>query len=131
MAQMPIELILTRHLAATLSTPVFLVDPEGTLVFYNEAAEVILGVRFDETGEMPAGEWATVFTPTDDAGLPLAPDALPLAITLRQSRPTHASLRIRGLDGVARRIGVTAFPLIGQTERLVGAVAIFWEERAP
>src|SRR6185503_161023 len=43
----PIERILVRHLGSRLSVPLFLVDTEGTLVFYNEAAEGLLGRRFD------------------------------------------------------------------------------------
>jgi hypothetical protein len=34
---------------------------------------------------------------------------------------------IQGLDQVRRHIEVTAFPLIGQAGRHLGAVAIFWE----
>jgi hypothetical protein len=59
----PIQIILTRQLAGYLSVPAFLVDPKGTLLFYNEPAEVLLGRRFDETGAMPAEEWATIFAP--------------------------------------------------------------------
>ena len=55
----PIQIILTRQLAGYLSVPTFLVDPNGTLLFYNEPAEVLLGRRFDETGAMPAEEWST------------------------------------------------------------------------
>jgi hypothetical protein len=39
----PIQIILTRQLAGYLSVPTFLVDPNGTLLFYNEPAEVLLG----------------------------------------------------------------------------------------
>ena len=96
MAQYPIELILTRQLASQLATPVFIVDANGTLVFYNEAAEGILGLRFDETGAMPASEWAKTFTPRDAAGRPLAPESLPLIIALRDQRPAHADSAGRG-----------------------------------
>jgi PAS domain-containing protein len=127
MAQKEIEVILTRQLASYLVMPIFIVDPAGTLVFYNEPAEMILGRRFEETGEMPAAEWATIFTPMDDAGLPLSPEALPLMITVAERRPAHRSIWIRGLDNVLRHIEVIAFPLIGQAGRNVGAVAILWE----
>jgi PAS domain-containing protein len=127
MAQYPIELILTRQLATQLAMPVFLVDQDGTMVFYNEAAEAVLGRRFEETGAMPAAEWAASFAPRDEAGQPLPPDVLPLMIALRQRRPTHDALCIRGLDGVDRRIEATAFPVISVTGRLAGAIAIFWE----
>ncbi len=62
----PIQIILTRQLAAYLSVPLFLVDPKGNLLVYNEPAEPILGGRFDETGAMPLEEWWSVFTRSDD-----------------------------------------------------------------
>ncbi len=127
MWQKEIEAILARQLASYLAMPIFIVDPQGTLIFYNEPAEKILGRRFEDTGEMPVAEWSTIFKPTDETGAPLAPETLPLVIALKERRPAHRSLRIYGLDGVLRQIEVTAFPLIGQAERYLGAVAIFWE----
>jgi len=127
MAHRDIEVILTRQLASCLATPIFLVDPAGTLVFYNEPAELILGQRFDETGEMPAGEWAAAYTVTDENGDPVSADQLPLLIALREHRPTHGRIRIVGLDNVRRLIDVTAFPLIGEAGDDYGAVALFWE----
>ena len=130
MPQQEIETILARHLASYLAMPIFVVDPAGTLLFYNEPAEMILGRRFAETGPMPLGEWSTIFEPTDDAGVMLSPDELPLAIALNERRPAHRSFWIRSLDTTARHIEVTCFPLIGQAERYLGALAIFWEVAA-
>ena len=48
--QKPIELILARNLMSSLSTPAFLVDEGGMLIFYNEAAGSLLGKRFEEIG---------------------------------------------------------------------------------
>jgi PAS domain-containing protein len=127
MSQKEIEVILARQLADYLATPIFIVDPQGTLVFYNEPAERILGRRFEETGEMPAPEWSTLFKPTDDNGDLLDPGSLPLMIALTEHRPAHRTFWIRGLDGAPRHIEVTAFPLIGQAQRYLGGVAIFWE----
>jgi PAS domain-containing protein len=131
MAQKPVELILMRQLASYLAVPIFLVDPHGTLLYYNEPAERLLGRRYDETGEMALPEWSTVFTPADDDGTPLAPEALPLSIAVRKRAASHRGMRIRGADAVERRIAVTAFPLEGQGGRLLGAVAIFWEQPGP
>ena len=130
MAQKAVELILMRQLASYLAMPIFLVDPEGNLLYYNEPAERLLGHRFDETGEMPVAEWSTAFAPTAEDGTPLAPDDLPLAIAVRKQQASHRVLRISGLDGVDRRLAVTAFPLEGQGGRHLGAVAIFWEPPA-
>ena len=130
MAQKPIELILMRQLASCLATSIFVVDAEGTLVFYNEPAERVLGRRFEETGEMPPTEWATVWAPTDEDGQPLPPERLPLTIAVAERRPAHVAFWIRGLDHVRRRIEAMAFPLLGSGDRPLGAVVIFWEAPA-
>ena len=117
-----------KQVASYLAMPIFLVDVEGTLLFYNESAEALLGLRYDETGEMPMQEWGTVFVPTDADGNVLAVEQLPLAIALRDRRPSHGQFFITALDGVTHDLSVTAFPLVGQHERELGAVALFWEE---
>ena len=128
-SQKEIELILARQLASHLAMPIFIVDPQGNLIYYNEPAEIILGRRFEETGEMPVEQWSTIFKPTDETNKPLAPEALPLVIAVKQHRPAHRDMWIQGLDGVRRRIEVTAFPIDGQAERYLGALAIFWESK--
>lgn len=130
MAQKPIELILMRQLAGTLAMPIFLVDPAGTLVFFNPPAERVLGLRFDETGEMPPEEWGSRWLPTDDAGGALPPERLPLSIAIAERRPVHGAFWIAASDGARRRIEVTAIPLIAVPDDVVGAAAIFWEAKA-
>ena len=127
MSQQEIEVILARHLAEYLAMPIFIVNPAGDLIFYNEPAEEILGTRFNETGMMPASEWSTIFHPVDHEGHSIPPDELPLIIALTLRRPAHKRFWIRGLDGELREIEVTAFPLVGQAGRFLGGIAIFWE----
>ena len=127
MAQKPIELILARQLATSLAMATFLVDPDGTLVFYNEPAERLLGLRFEETGEMPAAEWATRWTPADGDGAALAPGRLPLMIAVADRRPASGDFWIHGLDGARRHIEVSAVPLVRFPDHVLGAVAFFWE----
>lgn len=127
MSQQEIEVVLSRHLAEYLAMPIFLVNPEGDLVFYNEPAEALLGKRYNETGPMPASVWSTAFDPMDEKGKPLPPEDLPLIIAITQRRPAHKVFHIRGMDGSLRRISVTALPLIGQADRFLGGIAIFWE----
>ena len=128
MSQKTIELILARQLASYLATPMFIVDAAGTLVFYNEPAEAVLGVRYEEQGEMPPVEWATRFAPTDDAGALIPPESLPLSIALTAGGVACGKFWIRGSDGVRRHIVLTAFPLIGTGRRQLGAVAVFAED---
>jgi PAS domain-containing protein len=130
MAQ-PIERILVRHLGSRLSVPLFLIDSEGTLVFYNEAAEQLLGRRFDEAGEMDFDAWTTAFAVRDELGQPMDIDEIPLVKALRKRRPAHARFDMTSLDGVVRTLEVAAFPLQGQGGSRLGAVALFWEADGP
>jgi PAS domain-containing protein len=93
--QRPVELILARSLLATLSTPGFLVDEEGIVVFFNDAASVLLGVRYEEIGRMGPEQWGTAFGPLDPSGQPVPLEELPLTIALRRGHPAHARLQIR------------------------------------
>ncbi len=125
-----IEIILARQLASYLAMPIFLVDPDGNLLYFNESAEQVLGRRFEETGWMGADEWSITFQPTDRSGTPLRPEDLPLMRALRTRRPAHRDILIRGLDGTRRAIEVTAIPINGMAGRFLGAISIFWELEA-
>ncbi|MEP6896455.1 MAG: PAS domain-containing protein [Chloroflexota bacterium] len=130
MSQQEVEVILSRHLAEYLAMPIFIVNPDGDLIYYNEPAEAILGTRYNETGMMPAAEWATIFHPVDHEGKPIPAEELPLVIAISQHHPAHKIFWIRGMDGNMREIEVTALPLIGQADRFLGGIAIFWERPA-
>jgi len=127
MAAYDIELILSRQLAECLSIPVFIIDTEGALIFYNEPAEEILGKRYEEQGSMAVEEWGTMFKPLDDKGNPLKPEDLPLVKSLNNCLPAHGSLWIESLKGEKHRISVNSFPILGRGNRLLGAMAIFWK----
>ncbi len=127
MSQREVELILVRQMASYLALSIFIVDPLGNLIYYNEPAEKLLGKRFDETGEMSVEEWGTVFVPRDSDGNPLAAEELPLVRALAHKRPEHGRIVIDGLDGIRHTLDVTALPLVGQHGRELGAMAVFWE----
>lgn len=131
MAQKPVEIILMRQLASYLAMPILLVDPAGTLVYYNEPAEALLGRRYDETGEVPFEEWSATFEVTAEDGSPILPEERPVMRALRKHEAVHRRVMIRGANGVSRTIETTAFPLEGQGGRHLGAVAIFWEATEP
>jgi PAS domain-containing protein len=123
-------LILARQFAAQLATAVFLVDADGTLIFYNEAAERLLGKRFVEGRGMTVDEWSTEFRPRRDSGEHVPLEQLPIGVAIVRREPAHDELTIQGSDGVDRRIEITSFPLFAHTEDFVGAIAFFWEQQA-
>jgi len=127
MSQQEKEFVLSQQFAEHLAMPIFVVNPAGDLIYYNEPAELLLGTRFSETGIMPASEWSTIFHPVDHNGESIPPDDLPLIIAIKEHRPAHKVFWIVDLDGNLREIEVTALPLIGQENRFVGGMAIFWE----
>lgn len=131
MAQKAVEIILMRQLASHLAMPILLVDPTGSLVYYNEPAEALLGRRYDETGEMPLGEWSAIFELSAEDGSPILPEERPVMRALRKHEAVHRRVRIRGANGIERTIETTAFPLEGQGGRRLGAVSIFWEATQP
>lgn len=123
--QYPVEIIMARGMMTNLTTPAFLVDEVGNLIFFNESAGEILGLQFEEAGAMGPEEWGTRFEPLTLEGEPIPVDELPLAISITHGRPAHRHLRIRSMGGSEHRIEVSAFPIVGRTGQR-GAMAIFW-----
>jgi PAS domain S-box-containing protein len=128
--QHPIEIILARRLAESMTNPMWITDADGNLVFYNEPAERVLGVRFDEAGEMPASELAERWVTRDVDGSDLQNKDLPIVVALTEWVSAHRTMCIRSYDGAWRTIAVTAIPLIGHGDRRLGAIATFWELEA-
>lgn len=124
---LPIQIILIRQLAGYLSVPLFLVDPKGDLLFYNEPAEALVGLRFEETGAMPAKTWTSILTPIDEQGQPVPAKDLPSMLALTTQRPAHKRFYIHGMDGVRRHIQSTSIPITGLQGEFLGAASLFWE----
>lgn len=119
---------LAQQFAEKLAMPIFIVNPGGDLIYYNEPAGGLLGTRFNETGIMPASEWSTKFHPVDQYGESVPPDDLPLVIAVKEHRPAHKIFWIIDMEGNLRELEVTALPIIGQAGQFMGGMAIFWEK---
>jgi PAS domain S-box-containing protein len=121
-------LILAREFASNLATPTLIVDSEGTLIFFNEAAEEILGRTFSEIGELSIDEFSASVAPRLAEDQPLPQDRRPTKIALEEQRAVHEDMTITTFEGDERQIGVTAFPLFAQKDDFVGIVVIWWRE---
>jgi PAS domain-containing protein len=105
----------------------FITDADGTLVFYNEPAERILGRSFAAAGEIAASEWESLFRVESVDGQPMPLEQMPAGIAFLERRAASGPLRITGLDGTKHEIATSAFPLFKRGRDFVGVVAIFWE----
>jgi PAS domain-containing protein len=126
--QKHLVLILARGFASNLATPMLITDEEGGLVYFNEAAESITGVPFSEAGEMSFEEWSAVSSARTPDGELLPIERRPAWIALKERRPAHDRFMITGLDGVAREVSATAFPLFAHADEFIGIVLIVWNE---
>jgi PAS domain-containing protein len=126
MAPPRVEMVLLKQLASCLATPMFVTNRVGDLAFFNEPAEPLVGVRFDEMGPIGLAEWPKLLRMTDEQGAPLKPEARPLPVALATRRPAHRKLWVQGRAGAPRQIGGTGIPLIALDGELLGALGLFW-----
>jgi len=125
-AQQSLQLILARNLISTLSTAAFIVDPDGTVVFYNEAAGDFVGMSYEETGKVPLSELRAALAPVDAEGRPIDPAELPVAIAVREQRPVHETHRARPPHEDELTVEILALPLIGPDDSHEGTIVVFW-----
>ena len=123
----PIQMILARQLASSVAIPILLIDAEGALIFYNEPAEAVLNMRFDETGEITADELLEVIAVEDENRRPIRSEERPTRIARREHRPVTKRVWIKSGGGEWKHVQATAVPLVGERETLLGVMHFFWE----
>ncbi len=105
----------------------FLLDVGGMLVFYNDAAALLLGKPFAELGEIPSGEFGEALHLATPDGAPIRRRDSPAGIAFFERRPAHQTLLATSYQGTRRQYEATAYPLFGATGEMHGVVAVFWE----
>ena len=77
---------------------------------------------------MPAAEWTARIAAVDDDRNPIPPERAADDAGARRA-PAGFARRCGSAapDGEWRHLHVTAFPLIGERDALLGAMSIFWE----
>jgi PAS domain-containing protein len=122
----PLLLVQARNLITNLALPALLTDPEGRLLFFNDAAAALLGRSFEEVGRLSREQWAREVGPLDEQGQPLAAaDSLPLARALRGGRPAQGRFRARLGESGVREVKLSALPLL-EPGHFEGALVVFW-----
>jgi PAS domain-containing protein len=122
-----LPLILAREFAANIATSVSVWDERGRLVYFNERAERIVGRPHAEVGELEPAEWTRLFAVERLDGTPIRLEEMPVGIAHLEKHPAHDTLAFTDLGGTRHEVEVTAFPLLGRADELLGVVAVYWE----
>lgn len=121
-------LIRAKHLAESMTTATFLADGDGSLIFFNEAAELLVGRTFNDVGPLSAAQWQESLNVRSRDGSPLPLEAMPSWMAVQRQRPDLGHVRFTALDGNECFIATCAIPLFAPPDRFEGALVIFWEE---
>jgi PAS domain-containing protein len=122
-----IELILARSLVAHLSVPAFLSDEGGRFVYFNEAAEMLVGRSFEETPELTSDDLLRLLDPRKEDGSPAGAADLPLPRAVDERVPAHLHAR-SGRDG-GKQYLATAVPLLDRNGLAIGALLFWYEDK--
>jgi PAS domain-containing protein len=122
--EQPLELILARNLVSLIALATVLIDVEGSIIFFNDAAAEFFGGLFEETGAVPLARWRGEVGPFDENEQHLPTANLPVTRAFRDGRPGFGKFHIRGGAGLVE-VEVVALPLVGSVG-LHGAMVVFW-----
>ncbi len=87
-----VEVILLKQLASCLRIPIALIAPDGALLYFNEPAEEVFGLRFEEVGTMDARALPCASSSrATRVHVPLKREERPLMPALDRRVPTHAA----------------------------------------
>jgi predicted ATPase/class 3 adenylate cyclase len=117
---------LARELASNLPTPMFMLDGNGMMVFYNDATADVLGKPFAEVGMIGAAEFGGSLDLATLDGQPLRRRDTPAGVAFFQRRPIHQTLRATSYNGHRSAYDATAHPLYGPAGEWEGIVCVFW-----
>lgn len=120
-----VELILARNLITAVELAGFIVDPDGVVIFFNDAAGELIGHRFEEVGRLEREEWNSRFGPFDEFGQLVPTDSLPLTVALREGLPANGHFRVRVRGDQLIDVEVSALPLV-TAAGFQGALVVFW-----
>ena len=120
-----VELILARNLLSAVELAAFIIDTDGTVVFFNDSAGTLIGRRFEEVGPLHRDQWSSEFGPFDEFGQLVPTDSLPLSVALREGLPANGHFSVRLEEGDLVPVEVSALPLV-TANGFQGAIVVFW-----
>src|SRR5438067_3670560 len=99
----------------------FLADADGNLIFYNEAAEGLLGRPFVDNGALSPSDWQQAFDVRDRNDAPFPLESMGSWIQVQHEQPAMGHIKFSGADGTDHLVATCAFPLFTEQQRFEGA----------
>lgn len=109
-----------------MNVPIWITDASGSLVYFNEPTAELIGLSFEEAGDLGTADISRRFELRDLDGSELSDDDRPLVIALERRQPSQRLIRMRASDGVWKVVSDTAIPIIGEGDRHLGALVLLW-----
>jgi PAS domain S-box-containing protein len=108
-----------RNLLDALPAAIYKTDADGRITYFNEAAAALWGHR----PTIGSSEWCGSWKLRWPDGTPMAHDACPMAVALKEGRPIrNAEAAAERPDGTCVPFLASPTPLYDETGRLTGAV---------
>jgi PAS domain-containing protein len=97
-------LIVARSFATKLATPTLIIDADGDLVYFNDAAAEVLGSSYLDVGALDASRWQELFQPRTLDEDPLTPAETPGGVALLERRGRYTTRsRFEGSTGASAK----------------------------
>lgn len=125
MASQEIELILSRQLSEYLAVPMALIDHDGKMVYFNEAAGFILGKQFDENGEIDLRDWNGRFFNNETFSDSMDLHEIPFFKVLSVRHLLQGEYSMRNFEEINQKLMIVCVPLVGLAQRELGALIFF------
>jgi len=120
-----IELILSRQLAEYLSTPIALTDHDGKMIYFNESAGHVMGKHFDEDGEINSKEWEGRIFENEKLVDSIDIHEILFIKVLSSRHIMQGEFWMRNFEEINQKVMIVCVPLIGLSQREIGAVIYF------
>lgn len=120
-----IELILSRQLAEYLTTPIALIDHDGRMIYFNESAGHVLGKHFDENGEVDMREWVGRIFENESMVDGIDIHEIPFIKVLSGRHILQGEYWMRNFEEINQKVMIICIPLIGLSQREIGAIIYF------
>jgi diguanylate cyclase (GGDEF)-like protein/PAS domain S-box-containing protein len=114
---------LMAFVVESIAEGVYALDTDGRITYWSKGAERITGYSKEEAVGTKCSE--NLLRHTDAAGRELCVEGCPMAATMADCRPREDEVYLHHKDGHRVPIFIRASPIMGSSNRAIGAIEVF------